>query len=358
MTQKKKKTVRHIIIGIGLLWLIIIIAALVLFRNELRSLMSLEKVDKYGMYQMTYYGDYGFDEFLEVGARNDADIEAFVTKRLLKGLPINLGVTGDGCTAFVVKNESGDILFGRNFDFLYAPSLQLYTAPNNGYASVSTVNLAFAGYSGDNLPDGSFFNTFLTLAAPFLPFDGMNEKGLAIALLAVPKAEVPYNPDKITLNTTTAIRLVLDKAATVEEAIELLKQYNIYFSGGIECHYLIADASGHSVIVEYVNQELCVVESETEYQIASNFIAYNGLNIGEGFTEFERYDRVQNAIEENDGILEVSGAIQLLADVGVFDGDIDKLQWSVLYNLTTGKGGIFANRKTNNIIEFNLDMDR
>ncbi len=358
MTQKKKKTVRHIIIGIGLLWLIIIIAALVLFRNELRSLMSLEKVDKYGMYQMTYYGDYGFDEFLEVGARNDADIEAFVTKRLLKGLPINLGVTGDGCTAFVVKNESGDILFGRNFDFLYAPSLQLYTAPNNGYASVSTVNLAFAGYLGDNLPDGSFFDTFLTLAAPFLPFDGMNEKGLAIALLAVPKAEVPYNPDKITLNTTTAIRLVLDKAATVEEAIELLKQYNIYFSGGIECHYLIADASGHSVIVEYVNQELCVVESETEYQIASNFIAYNGLNIGEGFTEFERYDRVQNAIEENNGILEVSGAIQLLADVGVFDGDIDKLQWSVLYNLTTGKGGIFANRKTNNIIEFNLDMDR
>lgn len=357
MTQKKKKTVRHIIIGIGLLWLIIIIAALVLFRNELRSLMSLEKVDKYGMYQMTYYGDYGFDEFLEVGARNDADIEAFVTKRLLKGLPINLGVTGDGCTAFVVKNESGDILFGRNFDFLYAPSLQLYTAPNNGYASVSTVNLAFAGYSGDNLPDGSFFNTFLTLAAPFLPFDGMNEKGLAIALLAVPKAEVPYNPDKITLNTTTAIRLVLDKAATVEEAIELLKQYNIYFSGGIECHYLIADASGHSVIVEYVNQELCVVESETEYQIASNFIAYNGLNIGEGFTEFERYDRVQNAIEENNGILEVSGAIQLLADVGVFDGDIDKLQWSVLYNLTTGNGEIFASRKTNNIIGFHLDMD-
>lgn len=357
MTQKKKKTVRHIIIGIGLLWLIIIIAALVLFRNELRSLMSLEKVDKYGMYQMTYYGDYGFDEFLEVGARNDADIEAFVTKRLLKGLPINLGVTGDGCTAFVVKNESGDILFGRNFDFLYAPSLQLYTAPNNGYASVSTVNLAFAGYSGDNLPDGSFFNTFLTLAAPFLPFDGMNEKGLAIALLAVPKAEVPYNPDKITLNTTTAIRLVLDKAATVEEAIELLKQYNIYFSGGIECHYLIADASGHSVIVEYVNQELCVVESETEYQIASNFIAYNGLNIGEGFTEFERYDKVQNAIEANNGILEANQAVQLLADIGVFDGDTDKLQWSVLYNLTTGDGAIFANRKANDLINFQLIED-
>ncbi|MCI9448073.1 MAG: linear amide C-N hydrolase [Lachnospiraceae bacterium] len=357
MTKKGKKTVLWVITGIGIALVIILIVALALFGNELRSLVSLKKVDAYGMYQMTYYGDYGFDEFLEIGANNDADIEAFVTKRLLKGLPINLGVTGDGCTAFVVKNENGDILFGRNFDFLYAPSLQLYTAPEDGYASVSTVNLAFAGYSEDNLPDGSFLDSFLTLAAPFLPFDGMNEKGLAIALLAVPEAEAPYNPDKITLNTTTAIRLVLDKAATVEEAIELLKQYNIYFSGGIECHYLIADASGHSVIVEYVNRELCVVEAETGYQIASNFIAYDGLNIGEGFTEFERYDRVQNVIEANNGILEADQSTQLLADVGVFDGDIDKLQWSVLYNLTTGNGEIFASRKTNNIIGFHLDMD-
>ena len=38
-----------------------------------------------------------------------------------------------------------------------------------------------------------------------------------VALLAVPEAEVPYNPDKITLDTTTAVRLVLDKAATVED---------------------------------------------------------------------------------------------------------------------------------------------
>ena len=86
------------------------------------------------------------------------------------------------------------------------------------------------------------------IASPFLPFDGMNEKGVAIALLAVPEAEPPYDSNKITLNTTTAIRLVLDYAATVEEAVELLRNYNIYFSGDVECHYLIADASGQSVI--------------------------------------------------------------------------------------------------------------
>lgn len=106
--------------------------AVALFWNELRILFSLEKLDDYGAYQMTYYGDYGFDEFLEVGASSDKDIEEFVTKRLLKGMPIDLGVTGDACTAFVTKNEKGEVIYGRNFDFLYAPSLQLYTEPKNG----------------------------------------------------------------------------------------------------------------------------------------------------------------------------------------------------------------------------------
>lgn len=186
-------------------------------------LFSLEKIDDYGAYQMTYYGDYGFDEFLEVGALSDKDIEEFVTKRLLKGIPINLGVTGNGCTAFVTKNEKEEVIYGRNFDFLYAPSLQLYTEPKNGYKSVSTVNLSFAGYSENFLPDGSLFDKFLALATPFLPFDGMNEKGVAIALLAVPEAEPPYDSNKITLNTATAIRLVLDNASTVEEAVKLLR---------------------------------------------------------------------------------------------------------------------------------------
>ncbi len=351
-----RKNIKSFFAGIAVVLLVIVIGAIALFRNELRTLFSLEKIDEYGAYQMTYYGDYGFDEFLEVGASSDKDIEKFVTKRLLKGMPINLGVTGDGCTAFVTKNEKGEVLYGRNFDFLYAPSLQLYTEPQNGYKSVSTVNLSFAGYSEDYLPDGSLFDKFLTLAAPFLPFDGMNEKGVAIALLAVPEAEPPYDSNKITLNTTTAIRLVLDHASTVEEAVELLRNYNIYFSGGIECHYLIADASGHSVIVEFYDGELQIVEAETDYQIATNFIAYDGLNIGEGFTEFERYDMVEKELSDNNGILNENDVISLLAKVGVQDGEVDKLQWSVIYNLTTGDVRLFIHRDTNNITAEKLEM--
>lgn len=184
----------------------------------------------------------------------------------------------------------------------------------------------------------------------------MNEKGVAIALLAVPEADPPYDSNKITLNTTTAIRLVLDNAATVEEAVELLRNYNIYFSGDVECHYLIADASGHSVIVEFYDDELQVVEAETDYQIATNFIAYNGLNIGEGFTEFERYHAVEKELLDNNNILNENDAIALLAKVGVQDGEVDKLQWSVVYNLTTGDVRLFIHRDTSNITAAKLEM--
>lgn len=352
--MKIKKILKRIVIAIiGVLLLLVVVLGIV-FRHELKTLSSLKEKSR-GVYTMTYDGDYGFDEFLKTGATSDKDIEAFVTKRLLKGIPIKINVTDAGCTAFVTTNENNDVIFARNFDFSYAPFVQVYTKPDNGYASVSTVNLSFAGYSEDNLPSsGIGLNNFLTLAAPFLPFDGMNEKGVCVALLAVPEVKMEHDPGKTTLNTTTAIRLVLDKAANVDEAIELLRQYNIYFSGDVECHFLIADATGKSVLIEYYDGGLQVVESDTEYQIASNFIAYNDLNIGEGYTEFERYDTVKCVLEENNNSISMTECENLLNEIGVVDEGIDKLQWSVVYNISQKSGKIWPHRDSDKAWIFDL----
>lgn len=345
-----KKILLRIVAVLAALIILFAATAAILFANELRSLGSIRKTDEYGAFVMKYYGDYGFDEFLLTGAENDGEIEDFVIGRLLKGMPIDLNITGAGCTAFVTRNEKGEVLYGRNFDFAYAPSMQVLTDPEDGYSSVSTVNLSFAGYGEGDLPSGLDVKSFLTLAAPFLPFDGMNEKGVAIALLAVPEAEAPDIEGRVTLNTTTLIRLVLDKAATTEEAIELMGQYNLYFSGDVDCHYLVADRSGATAIVEYYQGEVCVTRTEADYQIASNFIAFDNLNIGEGYNEFERYDAVEAAILANDGMLTNQQAIDLLAEIGIVDEGVDKLQWSVVYNLTTGEVSWFAHRHTDNVV--------
>jgi hypothetical protein len=349
------KKIFKIVLIIFITLFIIFAAVVILFWNEIITLSTLKIIDDYPLYSMTYQGDYGFDEFLKVGANNDGDIENFVTKRLLKGLDINLGVVGDGCTAFTAKNEQGDVIFARNFDFSYTPSLLLKTDPKEGYSSISTVNLTFAGYTKEKLPNGISFDSFLMLAAPYLPFDGMNEKGLTVALLAVPEATKPKNPEMVTLNTTTTIRLLLDKAANIEEAVELLNNYNIYFSGDINCHYLISDASGNSVIVEYYDGKVQTVTSNQNFQIATNFIAYNGLNIGEGYDEFDRYNTVEQKLKETTGILSEAEAMELLINVGVIYENTDKLQWSIVYNLNELSGQICAHRNIDNMYYFYLN---
>lgn len=346
-----RKVLRNILIGIGAALLLVAATAVILFFNELRSLLSLKEVSAAPLYTMTCYGDYGFDEFLKQGAQSDEDIERFVTKRLLKGLPIDLNVTGAGCSAFYAKNESGEGIYGRNFDFDYAPALILHTKPKSGYASVSTVNLAFLGYGEQDLPKPGKLNSFLTLAAPYLCFDGMNEKGLTVALLAVPQAYPPKREGHVMLNTTTAIRLMLDKAATVEEAAGLLKEYNIYFSGDVQCHYLVTDADGNAAVFEFWDNELKLVKPpQGAYPAATNFVMYNRLNIGEGYTEFDRYNAIQQKLTQTGGVLSETDAMSLLSEVAV----PDRIQWSVVYNIDKLTATIAVRKDYKSLYEYAL----
>ena len=339
------------------------------FKNAIQSLTTLKKVDDYGMFQMTYFGDYGFDEFLKVGVTDTEDEFAFVMKHLLKGIPIDSNpisggsgkVPGGGCTTFSTRNEKGDVLLCRNYDFAPLPSLQLFTKPDKGYASVSTVNLVYNGYNlipnpftgVPQLPSGLNLESFATLYAPYMPMDGMNAKGVAIAAVFIPQAEAPYDPSKIKINQLIAMRLVLDKAASVAEAINLLGQHNIFFEVGAFVQYHIADASGRSVIVGFASGEIKITEVTEPYQVCANFAAYNP-EIRAGVCEFERHDKAKAKLEANNGILTDAQAIDLMAEIGAFNEGQFDLQWSVMYNLTTLEGVIFANRNKDNLISFRL----
>ena len=332
-SAKKHSTFKRLFLWLGAVLAAIVLAIIVLYRFELATLFSLKQIDSHPLYQMTYAGDYGFDAFLKVGAKSDRDIERFVIKRLLKGVDIDLHIASAGCSAFSAVNEKGERIFARNFDFDKAPALLLKTKPDAGYASVSIVNLSFAGYGDDFLPRPKSFDSFLTLAAPYLPFDGMNDRGLAMALLAVPHAEPPKSGSGVMLNTTAMIRLVLDKAATVDEALELIKAHPLYFSGDVQCHYLVADRLGASAIVEFLDGEVKVTKGEGIYQAVTNFIVYGGRNEGEGGTEFERFAIITNWLKELGGVITEKDAMHLLSEAKI----PGRTQWSVVYNLSTGE---------------------
>ena len=313
-----------------------------MYINVMRTILSLRKRNDYPMYSMTYYGEYGFDEFLAVGAENDEDLLKFVQNRLIRKKKRKFNMPNSGCTAFIAREPNGDVLFARNYDFPLTPSLVLKTKPSNRHASILVVDLMGLGYAMDNLPKG-LSKKLPLLATPYMPFDGMNEKGLAVAILMIPKTDLPNDPGKITLNTTTAIRMLLDNAATVDEAINLLGKHNIYFSLDVYCHYFIADSSGKSVIVEYFDGKMHVIEES----IASNFYACNGISLedeDETPSPRERYDKAKNTLTKCNSIMSITDAGKLLCDLGIYENGKNILQWSVIYNLTALKGMVFPGR--------------
>ena len=174
------------IIGFSLLGLIILLllAIAIMFGGEIASIASVYQVGDTDLFTMAYKGDYGLEAFLQEGAASDGELVTFISRQLLKGLPLTFDLPDLGCSTFLAQTPQGEYIFGRNFDNYDTPVLLLTTKPKNGYASISVVNLAFIGYAKDRLPD-KLLSRLLLMAAPYAPLDGVNEKGLAIGVLQI-----------------------------------------------------------------------------------------------------------------------------------------------------------------------------
>ena len=161
----------------------------------------------------------------------------------------------------------GCCLGGRNFDLTYSPALVVETAPDNGYRSISTVNLAFLGFGEDKLPD-TWKQKLIALAAPYAPLDGINEKGLGIAGLNFVGNAVYQDkePGKDNLAQFELIPYLLGQCSSVQEAKELLQNLNLTkeaFREGMPpspLHWMLADER-QAITIEAVEEGLKIYEN-------------------------------------------------------------------------------------------------
>ncbi len=290
-----------------------------------------------GLSAVRHEGNYGFDEFLSRGgASSDKEVIGFLTENLL-GDP-DLGFAGEifGCSTVTVQNAEGKVLFGRNFDWNSCDAMVVTSYPVNAYASVSTVNMDFIRQGADGVAGMALkADEVMTIAALYAPLDGMNEKGLAVSVNMIQDfATISQDTEKPDITTTTAIRLLLDKAGTVEEALELLEQYDMHASMGMMMHLAIADAFGNSVVVEYIDNEMTV----TETQVVTNFYLTEGKKYGIGTEQsHERYEILMNYLEENKFLdeTEVRDALDRVSKDNF--GGFESTEWSIVFNLSEGK---------------------
>jgi hypothetical protein len=303
--------------------------------DRIKTIRSLKQLDDFPLYTMHFFGDY--------------DIPAYSPKSNLsqyikKGIP-----TADSslwaCTCFSAKTPQGNQILGRNFDWSDHPALLLFTDPPDRYASVSMVDISYLGYSKTDAPDK---NPGGLLRSPLLPFDGMNEKGLAIGMMALPSAQAPDDPQKQTINSLLIIRMMLDYAKNVDEAIAIIESFNIDFQGGPPLHYFITDRHGKSVVVEFVDQKISVLRNTHPWQVATNFII-TGLSPEVSRASCWRYKKALETLESQVTMPSLSTALSLLKDVSQRN-----TIWSIVYDTSSLDLLVVMGKKYDQVHKLNL----
>ena len=311
---------------------------------EAATLGSLEQVDDYPLYTMHYYGAY------------DHRLSSIQSARwpVSADLPnSNLAVSPPtwACSLFAALGDADNMFYGRNFDWEHSPAVLLFTDPPDGYASVSMVDIAYLGFEGpeaSTLTDLPLIERRALLDAPRLPFDGMNEHGLVVGMAAVPPGEMLPDPNKENKGSLGIIREMLDHASNVDEAVAILQSYNVTF-GNVPLHYLIADSSGRSVLVEFYQGEMIVIPNEAPWHLATNFLRASAGESAE--SRCWRYDMINQRLTETQGQLGAQNALELLEDVSQ-----PNTQWSIVYGMDSGDISVVMEQKYDNLHTFHLRL--
>lgn len=355
MEQSKKRVSPKKVLAAALAVLLVLVlagavAVWAVWGSELRTLASFHKIverdDAHldgSVYEMTVHGGYYFDDFLaQGGASTDAELISFITGNLTKGM-IDIGFQPPdvACSSFTATLDNGHRIFGRNYDYSKTNTCIVYTNPGNGrHASVSTVDLQFLGLSVDEDITG-LMDKITCLAAPYIPFDGMNDAGVSCAIYMTyqgpaDSVSTNQNTDKPDITSTTMLRLILDYAGSVEEAVELVSAYDLHDSATSSYHYMVADATGRSAILEWVGdkdatdtdgsvRQLRVTYNDQDplaldpdWQSVTNFVVVPGYYDNEtDMKGLDRYQHIQAQLDAAGGVLpDTTSAMDILAQVG------------------------------------------
>ncbi|MFN2108942.1 MAG: hypothetical protein ACK2UI_04720, partial [Anaerolineae bacterium] len=118
--------------------------------------------------------------------------------------------------------------------------------------------------------------------------------------------------------------------------------------GGPAIHYLIADATGKAVLVEFYKGEMVVIPNERAWHQATNFLL-SAVAASSPEGNCWRYDKITARLSLVEGRLSTADALALLSDVSQ-----SNTQWSVVYGISTGEISIAMGRNYDTVHTFHL----
>lgn len=290
-------------------------------------------------YEIDYTADYKMDEFIQTITENmiyaTTDCRMTMKKLLADGSGVDplerLTNDAPGCSSVICKNSEGVPVIGRNYDLdvrSNGATVVLHTAPKDGYKSVGVADCGQTGLSVKDLKTDSAKKELL-LYAPYYTMDGVNEKGFACSIMVLSEGGDVQDTGKNWLPSTLVVRYLLDRADSVDHAIDLLNQVDLrndYFvdpllsaASGLSFHWALTDASGKKAVIEYVDGKMIVNQyplkvkyneeddsmeveypkEEKGYLLSTNFYVSEGFNNTAHDSGRWRYETIEKQMSEN-----------------------------------------------------------
>lgn len=304
------------------------------------TLKSFKQIDD-NIWILEYKSSYGLDALLEKGVDSILGAVKFLQREVrFPHLAANPMHDGFACSTYNAKTPKGDYIFGRNFDYKEAPCVVVWTAPEKGYRSLAVVDSTFFIHGTKYLSLKNAKRPLRIMGSPYMSMDGVNEKGFSCAVLEIKAKATKQNTGKKPVITTVALRAVLDKCETVDEAVELFSSYDMHDLLGINYHYQFADAQGNSAIIEYVDNKMHVIRQKKQEDnlVLTNYFLTPGGDNSDGRGQ-DRYEHIEKTLKLNDGKLTEDAAMQLLSECTLnyrhkWMGHQVITLWSSVYNCT------------------------
>lgn len=266
------------------------------------------------------------------------------------------------CSAVVLKDGT-KVYLAKNFDWTFRDGM-LIKNPRG------VEKIAYFTHTGTQARWTSKYGSVtFNQNGKEMPYGGMNEKGLVVEMLWMDFSRYNIGEERAYVNELEWIQYQLDNYASVKEVVGQLDELKVYPIKA-KIHYILTDASGESVIIEYLNGKAVAYKKEanTCQAITNNSVTQSEpyKNQIQGIRKTTtapsyRYYLLEQEIGALSGNKEVNAslAFDMLRKVTIPQGDF-KTMWSIVYDVQQKRISFFtdAQKEIRSIDVSSLDFSK
>lgn len=183
----------------------------------------------------------------------------------------------------------------------------------------------------------------------------MNDQGLVVTHANVPPSKTPYDPDKPHFRHNFLEKIV-SESATVKQAVAMVKAYTLPQEHGAHVHLMLADASGDSAVVEWVDGEVKVLRRTGPSQFMTNHLLSKPETAGGPNSRYARGSRMLAQLKD----ASPASIVPVLKEISVrgrFRGEEVGTLDSTIWDVTDRKIHLFYKRDFDHPLTFDLDKE-